>query len=48
MEQVVLKPQNLPEHFGISAKEILIQKSPLICDFFPQAYEDDPLPSRIL
>jgi hypothetical protein len=48
IEQVVLKPQNLPEFFGISANEILIQKSPLIWDLFPQAYKDDPLPSRIL
>jgi len=48
MEQVVLKPHNLPEQLRISANEIPVQRSPLIFDLFAQAYKNDPLPSRIL
>jgi len=48
MEQVVLKPHNLPEPLRISANEIPVQRSPLISDLFAQAYKNDPWPSRIL
>jgi len=48
MEQVVLKPQNLPEQLRISASEMPGQEVPSISDLFAQAYSDDPLPNRIL
>jgi len=48
MEQVVLKPHNLPEQLRISANDIPDQEVPSITDHFIQAYKDDPLPSRIL
>ena len=48
MEQVVLKPHNLPEQLRISANDIPDQEALLISDLFIQAYKDDPLPSKIL
>jgi hypothetical protein len=48
MEQVVLKPHNLPEQLRISANEMPGQEVPLISDLFAQAYMDDPLPKKIL
>jgi hypothetical protein len=48
MEQVVLKPHNLPEQLRISANEMPGQEVPLISDLFAQAYSDDPLPYKIL
>jgi len=37
MEQVVLKPHNLPEQLRISANEIPVERSPSISDLFAQA-----------
>jgi hypothetical protein len=48
MEQVVLKPHNLPEQLRISANDMLECQVPLISDLFTQAYRDDPLPNKIL
>ena len=48
IEQVVLKPHNLPEQLRISAKDMPEQEVPLISDLFAQAYMDDPLPNKIL
>jgi hypothetical protein len=48
MEQVVLKPHNLPEELRISANDMPIQEVPLISDLLTQAYMDDPLPKKIL
>jgi len=48
MEQVVLKPHNLPEQLRISANDIPRQEYPSISDLFIQAYKDDPLPNKIL
>jgi hypothetical protein len=48
MEQVVLKPQNLPEQLRISANGIPESPVPLISDLFIQAYRDNPLPNKIL
>jgi hypothetical protein len=48
MEQVVLKPYNLPEQLRISANEIPWQEVPSISDLFAQACEKDPLVNEIL
>jgi hypothetical protein len=48
MEQVVLKPHNLPEQLRISANDTLERQVPLISDRFTQAYRDDPLHNKIL
>jgi hypothetical protein len=48
IEQVVLKPHNLPEQLRISASDMLEQEVPSIADLFAQAYMDDPLPKKIL
>jgi hypothetical protein len=48
LEQVVLKPHNLPEQLRISANEMSGQEASSISDLFAQAYVDDPLPNRIL
>jgi hypothetical protein len=48
MDQVVLKPHNLPEQLRISANEIPEQEVPMISDIFVQAYRDYPLPNTIL
>jgi len=48
MEQVVLKPHNLPEQLRISANDTPRQEVPLISDHFAEAYMDDPLPNKIL
>jgi hypothetical protein len=48
MEQVVLKPHNLPEQLMISANGIVGQEAALISDLFVQAYMEDQLPSQIL
>jgi len=46
MEQVVLKPHNLPEKLRIAANEISIQEFPSLLGLFNQAYQDDPLPEK--
>jgi hypothetical protein len=48
MEQVVLKPHNLPEQLKISANAMPDQGVPPISDLVAQAYMDDPLPEKIL
>jgi hypothetical protein len=48
MEQVVLKPHNLPEQLRISANGMPGQEVPSIPDLFAQAYISDPLPNKIL
>jgi hypothetical protein len=48
MEHVVLKPHNRPEQLRISANDMSRQEASSISDLFAQAYEDDPLPNRIL
>jgi len=48
MEQVVLKPYNLPEQLRISANDMPEQDVPSITDLFTQAYRDDPLIKKIL
>jgi len=48
MEQVVLKPHNLPEQLRISANDIPDREVPSISDLFIQAYKDDPLPNKVL
>jgi len=48
MEQVVLKPHNLPEQLRISANDMPEQDFPSINDLFTRAYMDDPLPKKIL
>ena len=48
MEQVVLKPHNLPEQLRILASDTLEGQVPSISDLFTQAYKDDPLPNKIL
>ena len=48
MEQVVLKPHNLPKQLRISANDIPAQEYPSIGDLFKQAYQVDPLPDKIL
>jgi hypothetical protein len=48
MEQVVLKPHNLPEKLRISPNDMSEQGVPLISDLFIQPYKDDLLPNQIL
>ena len=48
MEQVVLKPHNLPKQLRISASEVPVQEPLSISDLVAQAYEDDLLPKKIL
>jgi hypothetical protein len=48
MEQVVSKPDNVPEQLRISANNVSEQAYPSIVDRCDQAYQDDPQPSRIL
>jgi hypothetical protein len=48
MEQVVLKPHNLPEQLRIAANNKPGQETPSISDVFVQAYMEDPLPNQIL
>jgi len=48
MEQVVLKPHNLPEQLRILANEVSVPEPPSISDLFAQPYKDDPRPNKIL
>jgi len=48
MKQVVLKPHNLPEQLRKLANDLSVQDAPLISDLFDKAYEEDPLPRKIL
>jgi hypothetical protein len=48
IEQVVLKPHNLPEQLRIAANDMPGQEVPLISNVFAQAYMEDPLPRKIL
>jgi hypothetical protein len=48
MEQVVLKPHNLPEQLCIWADCLCAQDHPSILDLFNQAYQVDPRPERIV
>jgi hypothetical protein len=48
MEQVVVKPHNLPEQLRISANDMPGQEAPSISDLFAQACGSDPLVSEIL
>jgi len=48
MEQVVLKPRNLPEQVCVLEDSPPIQGRPSISECMTEAYETDPLPGRIL
>jgi len=48
MEQVVLKPHNLPGQWRILANGLSVQDHPSIVDLFDLEYEDDQLPNKIL
>jgi hypothetical protein len=48
MEQVVLKPHNLPEQLHILANDVLEPELPPKAHLFDQAHQVDPLPNRIL
>jgi len=48
MEQVVLKPQNLPEQLRLLADSPPVQGRPSISDLMTEAYQTDPLPGKIL
>jgi hypothetical protein len=48
MEQVVLKPHNLPEQLRVSANDVPRQEVPLISELFAQAYMDDPLRNKMV
>jgi hypothetical protein len=48
MEQVVLKPHNLPEQLRISANDMPEQEALSISDLFAQACGNDPLVNEIL
>jgi len=48
MEQVVLKPHNLPEQLRILANDLPVQERSSISNLFNQAYQEDPLPDKIL
>ena len=48
MEQVVLKPHNLPEQLRILPNDLPIQECPSLLNLFNWAYQEDPLPNRIL
>jgi hypothetical protein len=47
-EQVVLKPQNLPEQLGRVANGLPVQGHLVIPDLFERAYQVDLLPNKIL
>jgi len=48
MEQVVLKPHNFPEQLRILANDLPVQERPSVSNHFNQAYQEDPLPDKIL
>jgi hypothetical protein len=48
MEQVVLKPLNLPEQLRISANDLSINEHPSILDLLNQAHPVDSLPGKIV
>ena len=48
MEQVVLKPQNLPKRLRLLADSLPAQGRPSISDLMTKPYETDPLPGNIL
>ena len=48
MEQVVLKPHNIPEQLRILANGLPVQERPLLFDLFNHAYQVDPVPGKIL
>ena len=48
MEQVVLKPQNVPEQFRLLADSPPAQGRPSIPDLMIKAYQTDPLPGKIM
>jgi hypothetical protein len=48
MEQVVLKPHNLPKQLRISANDMPELDVPSIADLFAQASRNDPIPNTIL
>jgi len=48
MEQVVLKPQNLPEQLRLLADSEPAQDGPSISNLMTEAYETDPLPGKIV
>jgi len=48
MEQVVLKPHNLPEQLQILANSLPVQERSSISNLFNQTYEDDPLSGKII
>ena len=48
MEQVVLKLHNLPQLLRILASDISRQEPPSILSLFERAYQEDPLPNKIL
>jgi len=48
MEQVVLKPQNLPKELRLLADSPPTQGHPSISDLMSDAYKTDPLPGKIL
>jgi len=48
MEQVVLKPQNLPKELCLLADCPPAQGSPSISDLMTKAYRTDPLPGKML
>jgi hypothetical protein len=47
-EQVVLKPQNIPEQLGRLENGLPVQGHLVIPDLFKQAYQVDLLPNKIL
>jgi hypothetical protein len=47
-EQVVLKPQNIPEQLGRLENGLPVQGHLVIPDLFEQAYQVDLLPNKIL
>ena len=47
-EQVVLKPQDLPNQLHLLAESPPTQGRPSISDLKTQAYRNDPLPGKIL
>jgi len=48
MEQVLLKPQNLPEQLRLLADRPPTQGCPSIPDLLTKAYQTDPLPGKLL
>jgi len=45
MEQVVLKPQDLPVQLHILANGLPVQGDPVVSDLFEQTYQNNPLPN---